>query len=78
MADSCYDCREAFSRLDDFLDRELTADEMARVRVHLETCEECAHHFAFEEGMLRCLRSKLGRIDVPADLLARVREALGR
>lgn len=73
---SAYTCREAFSKLDDFLDRALTADEMRRVREHLELCAVCASEFAFEESLLQHLREKVRRIDLPEDLLARVEAAL--
>jgi anti-sigma factor (TIGR02949 family) len=52
-------CEEIFRRLDDYLDRELTAEEMARVRGHLETCEVCAREYDFEEKVLVNLRERL-------------------
>ena len=65
-------CEEAFRRLDDYLDRELGADEMALVREHLEICAGCAGEFAFESSVLNGVRSKLLQIDVPASLQERV------
>ena len=70
------DCREVFRRLDDYLDRELAAGEMENVRLHLLDCTVCAREFTFEETWIRRLRHKLRRIDVPADLKARIRRAL--
>jgi hypothetical protein len=35
---SRYTCEEAFRRLDDYLDRELSSDETELVREHLEVC----------------------------------------
>lgn len=69
-------CEDAFRRLDDYLDIELSAREMALVRNHLETCEACAHEFAFEESVLRGVREKLRHVRVPSDLQSRVLEAL--
>ena len=71
-----YSCREAFSRVDDYVDRELTPEETARVREHLETCEMCAREFAFEAFVLEKTRAKLARIDVPEDLKQRIARAL--
>ncbi|MBS1724110.1 MAG: zf-HC2 domain-containing protein [Armatimonadetes bacterium] len=71
-----FDCREAFRRLDDFMDRELTEEEMAAVKTHLHKCTECADEFNFEESFLNCVKEKLGHIELPPDLLARVRECL--
>ena len=71
-----FSCDEVFQRLDDWLDRELSPDEMARVREHLETCAVCAEEYVFEANVLRVVRDKLGRIDAPRDLLDRIRRTL--
>ena len=65
-------CEELFRRLDDYLDRELTPDEMTMVREHLETCAVCAAEYAFESSVLRNVREKLRRISAPADLMAKI------
>jgi len=73
---SRFTCEEAFRRLDDFLDRELSVAEMTLVHEHLEICEGCAREFRFEESVLNGVRAKLRQIDVPAALQARVLAAL--
>lgn len=65
-------CREAFARLDDYLDRELGPDELVRVEEHLEICEICASEFSFEERVLGQIREKLVRDVVPGGLRDRV------
>jgi mycothiol system anti-sigma-R factor len=80
-----FTCEEVFGRLDDYLDRELTAEEMRLVREHLETCAACASEHRFESRVISDIRSKLSRIAappslredlqrlaVPADLMARI------
>lgn len=76
--DEVYCCHEAFKRIDDFLDRELTPDEMTKVRHHLETCATCANEFRFEGDVLSRLREKLCHIDLPCDLLDKIRTALDK
>jgi anti-sigma factor (TIGR02949 family) len=71
-----FTCEEAFRRLDDYLDRELSAHEMTLVREHLEICAGCAREFRFEASVLTGVRAKLRQIDVPEDLQARVLGAL--
>ena len=71
-----FTCEEAFRRLDDYLDRELAASEMARVQEHLETCAACAGEFSFEASVLEGVKLKVRKIDVPADMLARITAAL--
>jgi len=71
-----FTCEEVFSRLDDYLDRELSVAEMQLVREHLETCAACAGEYRFEAGVLDGLREKLRRIAVPGDLMARIAERI--
>jgi anti-sigma factor (TIGR02949 family) len=65
-------CEQTFDRLDDYLDRELSAEETALVRAHLETCAVCAEEYDFEARVLDQVRSKLRRIEVPRPALERV------
>jgi anti-sigma factor (TIGR02949 family) len=73
-----YTCEEAFRRIDDYLDRELTPEEMRLVQSHLEICEGCAREFRFEASVLQGVKRKLRQIDVPADFQSRLLAALGR
>ncbi len=67
-----FTCEEVFARLDDYLDRELTAEELQLVRKHLETCAACAAEYRFESGVLQDVRAKLQRLSVPEGLMARI------
>lgn len=69
---SRFTCEEAFRRIDDYLDRELSAEEMRLIEEHLETCAACTREFNFEASVLRQVRSKLERVVVPSDLLGRI------
>jgi len=73
---SRYTCEEAFRRLDDYLDRELTPEETALVHEHLETCAGCAREFNFEASVLRGVRAKLRQIDLPESLQSRILDVL--
>ena len=75
---SRFTCEEAFRRLDDYLDRELSAAEMDLVRSHLEICEGCASEFNFEASILRGISAKVRQLDVPQSLRDRVLSALKR
>jgi len=71
-----YDCREAFRRIHDYVDRELTPEEMERVRAHLEVCAVCAREFRFEAQVIDDVRSKLRRVAAPAELVTNVLSGL--
>jgi anti-sigma factor (TIGR02949 family) len=71
-----YTCEEVFRRLDDYLDRELSQDEMQSVKEHLSVCARCAAESVFEGSVINELKAKLRRIMVPPDLLAQVARAL--
>ena len=73
-----FTCEEVFHRLDDFLDRELSAEEMRLVREHLDLCEACAMEHRFERRVLDDVKRKLRRIDMPAGLVDRVPAAIER
>ena len=73
---SRYTCEEAFRRLDDYLDRELSAEETVLVKEHLDICAGCAREFNFEASLLRGVRNKLRQIDLPESLQARILGAL--
>jgi len=65
-------CEEVFERLDDYLDRELTPDQMRLVHEHLEICAVCASEYRFESGIITGVREKLRRVAVPESLRARI------
>jgi anti-sigma factor (TIGR02949 family) len=73
-----YDCREAFRRIHDYVDRELAADEIERVRAHLDVCAMCAREFLFEQQVIDDLRARLRRVSAPAGLIATVMSRLDR
>ena len=71
-----FTCEEVSRRLDDFLDRALSTDELQRVQEHLETCVECASEYRFEGSLLSEVRRKVSRIDLPAGLKERIASRL--
>jgi anti-sigma factor (TIGR02949 family) len=73
---SRYTCEEAFRRLDDYLDRELSAGETVLVKEHLEICAGCAREFNFEASLLNGVRAKLQQIELPPTLQAKILGAL--
>ena len=72
-----YTCLETVRRLDDYLDRELSAVERHEVERHLETCDRCLQRFRFEAAVVDELRTKIRRVSVPETLAARLKDALG-
>jgi anti-sigma factor (TIGR02949 family) len=71
-------CEEAFRRLDDYLDRELSPHETLLIEEHLRICDWCTREFNFEGSVLRGLKQKLRQIDAPPDLVAKVLSSLSR
>jgi anti-sigma factor (TIGR02949 family) len=65
-------CEEAFRRLNDFLDRRLTPEEMRIVEEHLEVCAWCTREFNFEASVLHGVKRKLRQLEAPSDLVARI------
>jgi anti-sigma factor (TIGR02949 family) len=65
-------CEAAFRRLDDFLDRRLSPEEMKLVEEHLKICAACTQEFTFEASVLNGIRRKLRHLSAPAGLLSRI------
>jgi anti-sigma factor (TIGR02949 family) len=68
----CSPCAEMIRRLDEYLDSSLSPRERRQVDAHLDRCAGCAAQFRFEVGLVRLIRERLRRIDVPRDLLDNV------
>ena len=70
------DCQSIFAALSDYLDRELSTQELTEVQGHLERCPVCAEEFRFEESILRHVRGKLNEECCPEELRARIKVAI--
>ena len=69
-------CEEMFRRLDDYLDRELSPLELARVESHLANCARCASEYQFDATVLERIRASVARVQAPPSLLERIRKQL--
>lgn len=78
MGPSRFTCEQVFARLDDYVDRELSSEEMRLIQEHLDTCAACAGEHRFESTVISEVRQRLQRIDIPPGLIARISEQLGR
>jgi anti-sigma factor (TIGR02949 family) len=67
----CLPCDEALDLLEPCLDGDLTPEESARLRVHLEGCAACAAELALAGRVQAGLRA-LPQPDCPPELIARV------
>jgi anti-sigma factor (TIGR02949 family) len=65
-------CEEAFRRLDDFLDRRLSPDEIQVIEEHLAICAWCAREFNFEASVLHGVKRRVQHLAAPADLLSKI------
>jgi len=71
------DCVEIQTRLEQFVDRELSTDEAAEVQAHLDRCPPCVRLYHFETGMRRLVRRACCE-SAPDSLRARILEATER
>jgi anti-sigma factor RsiW len=80
MLFSLITCREALLQLDDFLDRELSSEEIQQVEKHLHLCHHCAEKFSFEGAFLHQLKTKVRHVETAdaqvVSLLQRIKTAL--
>lgn len=66
-------CEAILRLLDDYIDRELSAADMHMVERHIADCLRCAGRYRFEASLIHEVRSRLRRISLPGDLMARIR-----
>ena len=76
MTRNRFDCEELFRRLEDYVDRELSAEETALVEAHLAQCEACATEYKFESRFVAEVKKKLRQVQAPSDLVKRISKAL--
>ena len=71
-------CKQAQELFFDFLDKELSVEEAALVREHLDACGQCTGTIDSARAFIDCVKRKLRRIQLPHDLVQRIGSALSR
>jgi anti-sigma factor (TIGR02949 family) len=51
-----YDCEDCVRRLDQLVDKELSAPEVEEIHVHLHACGDCTRRYQFQEGLKRLVK----------------------
>jgi mycothiol system anti-sigma-R factor len=70
---NCRDCAQA---LNPYIDRELSDEDVAQVRGHLEACGGCLHLYQFEESLRRLVRVRCQEQGAPESLRVRISASL--
>ena len=65
-------CSSDLSALNPYLDRELSDEDVAQVKEHLEACGGCLHLFQFEESLRRLVRVRCQEQGAPESLRERI------
>jgi anti-sigma factor (TIGR02949 family) len=63
-------------QLDDYLDAELPARDLRRIRAHLAACAACAAEYHRAAEAIETIRRRLRQVTVPVGLRARLAVAL--
>lgn len=69
-------CEEAVEKVYEYLDGELDAEMMERIREHIQVCKRCYPYFNFERIFLDHIRSKGLRSERSEQLETRIRDML--
>ncbi len=69
-------CRDCASALNVYLDRELSDDDIAQVRQHLDACGGCLHLYQFEESLRRLVRVRCLEQAAPESLRTKIARTL--
>lgn len=77
---SMLNCKETLAHLDNYLDRELSLQEIKQVERHLRICHHCSQIFATEARFLQALKGKIQRVETNdtdvTSLLNRIKNTL--
>ena len=66
------DCRDCLERLYEYLDKELSPDDVATVRRHIDDCRGCSDHFFFEASLIEKIHDACADDRAPAHLRERI------
>ena len=69
-------CVEVLCHLWDYLDEELTVDGAERLRLHIESCEQCKRMEVYQACFLETMSRLRAQFGAPNDLRARLAEKL--
>ena len=69
-------CRDCLQKLDQFVDRELTDDELVEVRRHLGDCPPCQDLYELQVHLKRLVKVCCDRGKAPEQLRAKLRQIL--
>lgn len=70
------DCEKCEELLQDYLDRELTPDEVVAAEGHLDGCDYCRRRYRFEQHLRRYIKISASE-RMPPGLLAKLAELRG-
>lgn len=70
------DCLQAEEMLHAYLDRELSEEEAAIVRLHLDACPNCRARFRFSDKLRRLIARAARRESSPSGLRERIQVRL--
>ena len=69
-------CGDCMKRLDGYLDRELTDEELEEVRHHMEDCPPCEDRFQLQVHMKRLVKICCDQGEAPEHLREKLRQIL--
>jgi mycothiol system anti-sigma-R factor len=65
------DCREVLDKVYEYLDAEVTPDDVAKIRQHLDECAPCLREYDIEDHLKALVRRSCHE-SAPADLRTRI------
>jgi mycothiol system anti-sigma-R factor len=66
------DCSEVLDRVYEYLDGELTPDDLDKIRVHLDDCSPCLRQYDLDVALKALVRRSCGCDQAPVELRERI------
>lgn len=68
------DCYQIYAQVLPYLDRELAPEDVQQVERHLSACPGCEEHFRFDGDVLRFVKQRVPRAQMPDTMQERLLE----
>jgi mycothiol system anti-sigma-R factor len=69
-------CTSCIQALHQYIDRELSDEDIVQVKEHLDACRGCLHQFQFEASLRRLVRVRCQQLQAPESLRVKIEARL--
>ena len=61
-------CKEAAQLFYEYMDKELSTEDIAKLEEHLKLCKPCLGHFEFDQALKSLVQKKSDQLSIPESI----------